>query len=333
MKARLYIWMPTWAYPGGLGHAALEVETEGAKHYITWLANGDPLARPVKSLAGPHYPRLGPGPGRRVDFESEKDTMEEYFFKHREPHHRIELPGLRLSARKLRYGLDFARVVKFWQDRLNDPPKYAFLSKKINCTGCVAEALAAGGLGYYAKRPTNLLFQDARTLLTWAEKAQRNLRRLNDTQKQNEQIEATMRGAEGAFSDIRAWHGIPSLADWKTVSNEGVKSRFASRTEQVAAIDGLIERYHGAAPSDRLTRYALLIRMQNEIHSHLTHKPQSDRRRAVIKLGAAVASTLEGFATHGVNLHNLLDLADDHQYSEVISLLLKPHLFLDDDSF
>ena len=71
---------------------------------------------------------------------------------------------------------------------------------------------------------------------------------------------------------------IPSLAEWKKDSDEKVSFRkFAGRIEQVAALDRLIERYH-RRPINPVTQYALLIRMQDEIYSHLTLKPQSDRR-------------------------------------------------------
>jgi len=318
--ATVYIWMPGKFYVPGIGHASLELSSTGRTDYITWSADGNPLARPVPSLAGDHYGGLG----NSLNFEKDQRLMSG-FFGQSEPHYAVELPTLRMSARGLRYGIDVARTREFWQERLDNPPQYAFLSRKMNCTGCVAEALNAGGLGFYATQPFNLFVQDARTLLTWVQKAQRNLQRLNDSQ---EQIEQTMKQNMRKNIGIVAMD-IPSLGDWRKDSDEKVSFRaLASRSDQIAAIDGLIERYHRPA-TDLVTRYALLIRMQNETYSHMTLKPQSDRRLSVIKLGATVTSVLDRM-TQNNDLQALLDHDNAHSYSEIITLL-NPRVFVDDN--
>lgn len=299
-EANVYIWLPGKYYVPGIGHASLELKTTARTDYITWSAQGHPLARPVPSLAGPHYREIGKG----FDFKKDQEGMVDFFGQDK-PHYTIPLPTLHMSAEGLCYGLDVARTQKFWQARLANPPQYAFLSKKMNCTGCVAEALVAGGLSYYARKPVNLFVQDARTLLTWVQMAEREIRRQNDRRRL---IEEKMREVESdakrqalsvevkkdaKMDTLPGPAEIPSLAEWKKDSDEKVSFRkFAGRIEQVAALDRLIERYH-RRPINPVTQYALLIRMQDEIYSHLTLKPQSDRHRAVIKLGATVTIVLK----------------------------------------
>src|SRR5439155_4199481 len=65
---------------------------------------------------------------------------------------------------------------------------------------------------------------------------------------------------------------------------------FAGRKDQVAALDKLIEDYPNV--NDDVSRFVLLVRMQSEIHSHLTAKPNSDRKLAVERLGARVTAAL-----------------------------------------
>ena len=298
-EAKVYIWMPGKYYVPGIGHAALELKTTARTDYITWSAQGNPLKFPVPCSAGPRYKELGAD----LDFQADQKNMDS-FFGQEKPHYTIPLPTLHMSAEGFCYGLDVARTQKFWQARLANPPQYAFLSKKMNCTGCVAEALVAGGLSYYARKPVNLFVQDARTLLTWVQMADREIRRQNDRRRL---LEEKMREVESdakrqaLMGTLPGLAEIPSLAEWKKDSDEKVSFRkFAGRIEQVAALDRLIERYH-RQPINPVTQYALLIRMQDEIYSHLTLKPQSDRRRAVIKLGATVTTVLKRLTrTHDI---------------------------------
>ena len=310
-EATVYIWLPGKFYIPGIGHASVELKTTGESDYITWSGeSGDPVAHLVPSLAEPHYREIG----KKLNFEKDKRGVGG-FFGLSEPNYRIPLPTLHMSAEGFRYGLDVARTQKFWRARLANPPQYALLSKKMNCTGCVAEVLDAGGLSYYARKPVNLFVQDARTLLTWVQMAEREMRRRNERQRL---IEEKMREVE-SDAKRQAFMGtlpgpaeIPSLAEWKKDSDEKVSFRkFAGRREQVAALDRLIEVYHSRRGYYPLTQYALLIGMQDEIYSHLTLKPQSDRRRAVIKLGATVTTVLRRL-TRTIDIQRLYDSKVSH---------------------
>ncbi|GGF46448.1 hypothetical protein GCM10011611_61130 [Aliidongia dinghuensis] len=64
-------------------------------------------------------------------------------------------------------GLDAQAIEAFWLERLQNPPKYSFISTRNNCTGCVADALRAGGLENWVNMPQANFVQDAGDLLAW----------------------------------------------------------------------------------------------------------------------------------------------------------------------
>jgi hypothetical protein len=209
------------------------------------------------------------------------------FFGHRMPDYKAHVPLLSISPDGIKYGVDVNRIEKFWLDRLQSETPYSFLSKKNNCTGCVAEALKAGGLGYFADLGGNPLAQDARSLRVWAQKGEEKLDRLNKTQST---IDATMNMLFGKHSNCRN-AGVPTLQEWVRDSDSNVKFQpFAQRKDQIAKLDVLIRDYPSARTD--LERFASLIKMQSEVYSHFSTKPNSDRKDAVSKLGARVTGAL-----------------------------------------
>jgi hypothetical protein len=275
--------MPSGAFTAlGVGHAAIKLETkDGQKHYITWSAQGNPLAAPLKIQNYPRFKHLGTD---RFGYQEDKHAMEG-FFGQQEPHFKIKLPVLNLTWSTLTYGVSASRIEEFWEKRLHEK-MYAFFSARYNCTGCVWEALKAGGLGYYHGISDSIFIQGAAGLLEAVNKAKGNLDQLNDLQHS---IAMKMLELQKKYPD--ASRRIPSLADWKKSSDLNVKFRaVAARKEQIAALDDLIGDYPNARKDS--IKFVMLLRMQAEIYSHLTTKPNSDRKKAVERLGASVTEVI-----------------------------------------
>jgi hypothetical protein len=288
-KATLYVWLPTVLYPAGLGHAALQLRTAtGKEYYITWLAGGKgPKKAAFPSSNGTASLRVQMG--GKWTLNEDKKMMKRYGMA--EPNWTIELPALVFKRRKgrsfLHHGVDVEQIVQFWENRRLTMESYTLLSTKENCTGCVVEALRAGGLDNYLKHPNNWFVQDARTLLTWANGAMERIKLANERQQK---IDSMMETLVAKHLD---WVGqigtnligtIPSLQEWKTESDQKLSFRaVARRIEQVKRLDRLIEEYHKT--NDRLIRLGCLVKMLTQIALHLTLKPNSDRRLAVERLG------------------------------------------------
>src|SRR5262249_52827237 len=152
----------------------------------------------------------------------------------------------------------------FWMRRVKLPVgtrerKYVFLSKKQNCTGCVVEALRAGGLDCYIEKPNNWFVQDAKTLLTWGREAEAKIKGLNELQSA---VNDKMRELVQATPLLKVHQKcIPSYAEWKEDSDRNVSFRaFAQRKEQIAALDAVIKAYHSDMDNWTWTRFVLLVK-------------------------------------------------------------------------
>jgi hypothetical protein len=194
------------------------------------------------------------------------------------------------------FGVSDIRIEKFWTKVLEAEPgdalrRYALFSKHNNCCGIVADALCEGGLDFYAPPPGNLIYQDARTLFKWVEKASARIKGMN-------LVYATVRDR----NEIR-WERddrIPSYADWKKESEKGV-GFFASRRMQISFIDDYIKAYHLAVrKNDKEAQYHYLIQIQfqafdylaNKPTDHLTNMPITPRGPAVLRLVARVHNAM-----------------------------------------
>jgi hypothetical protein len=287
-KATLYVWLPTGLYPAGLGHAALQIQSAtGREYYITWLAAG-------KGPAKACFPSSNGMVSKQVKnwtFEKDKNVMADWGM--REPNRTIELPTLFLQQRgkgmmrSLHHGVDVEEIVEFWDIRKVTMTSYTLMSTKENCTGCVVEALRAGGLDSYLKNPNNWFIQDARTLWTWANDAVERIKLANERQQKIEVMMEQLILKHGAWATQMQMHTnptIPSLQEWKTESDQNIKYRaVARRIDQVKRLDELIEEYH--KNNDPLTRLRCVVQMLIQINLHLVQKPNSDRRLAVERLG------------------------------------------------
>jgi hypothetical protein len=352
-KAEVCIWTYTgFTFLGdvlGVGHAALKLKTTKQEHYITWIAPGHPTSALFPSQAKGAFDGLGNvvevperlqgklGFERSFDYKWDQLNMKG-FFGHAEPDHTIKLPTLSLppSDEGFRHGVDVDRIERFWKRRsnldvANRERKYAFLSKKQNCTGCVVEALRAGGLDCYIEKPNNWFVQDAKTLLTWVREAEAKIKWLNELQSAvNDKMDQLVVDPKIRVPEQQK-SIIPRYEEWKADSDRNVSFRaFAQRKEQIAALDAVIKDYHSTAETDKLTRFVLLVKMQSLIYSHMTLKPRSDRAEAVKRLGLRVTLVLkdlfkggQGFAQVSDESHRwvLRTLADTGVAVRFFSLL------------
>ena len=303
-SAIVRIWMPTGIFTSlGVGHAAIRLETAtGKQRYITWSAQGNPLKAPFKFQNSPRYAGL-----ETFTYDQDKRCMRG-FFGAEEPHHTIDLPILRWTQPGLTYGVSTNRISKFWKQQKNEST-YAFFSARYNCTGCVWEALKAGGLNYYHDIDDSVFIQGAAGLLEAVKKAKANIDKLNRSRLSIEMLMADLR-----YKYPAALQSIPTIAQWKTASDKNVRFRaVAARKEQIAALDKLIKDYPNAKTVEE--KYVLLFTMQREIHSHIKKKADSDRREAVERLGATVSSVLRNLPVPD------LQQLSERQYSWVMNTL------------
>ena len=159
--------------------------------------------------------------------------------------------------------------------------------KGTNCCGMVALALGIGGLSGFAEPPSNIIYQGSRTLITWVEKAVKQINKLN--------TERNLILSQPGYRDANAWNTLPSLEAWKAES----KVTFGGRKDQIAEIDKIL----GGGTRPQKASYSTLVSVLSAAASadlkkyvdlyelcfnHLVSKPTSDRRRAVLKLAKTV---------------------------------------------
>src|SRR5262249_32697699 len=163
------------------------------------------------------------------------------------PHYTIDLPAALLPPRAGEdlFGVSICGIKRYWDRLLALPPDhpervYGMLSTTRNCNAVVAEALMAGGLWLYATPPEHTLFQDARTLLRWAERGRDRIEAMN---KEYKTITLQLARSGGSLKPQKPT--IPTLQEWQTESDKGI-SFWSRRVEQVAMLDSLITQYHQA---------------------------------------------------------------------------------------
>lgn len=326
-RATVCIWLPDGVHHVlGAGHGGLEVEDDqGKTFYITWLPanSGGSLShrRLVTAQGMEASKRVGfstirdratgkvvpndhaLGSGKEVNLDSDSaahNFMNPNFYRHGvvgPPHYSVDLPGALLPPRAGEdlFGISIRGIKQYWGRLLSLPPdhperNYGLLSTTRNCNAVVAEALMAGGLWMYATPPDNTFFQDARTLLRWAETARDRIEAMNAEYRT---IAPQLARSGGVLNPQE--RTIPTLKEWQTASDKGI-SFWSRRIEQVATLDTLITLYHHARTrGDRPAECRLLMGMQVQIYSHLTRKPNSDRRQAVLDLARRVYAALDQF--------------------------------------
>ena len=164
----------------GLGHASLTVKLDGVRHYITWQVkkglpslfweeqarsyetNGAyiPLGQMHKSkdetfMNNMNWGKMNGESGRGRDDESNLPRSECDWKKR-----------IKTRSSKGGSGLDAEAIIAWWRLRVANENTYKLLSTTQNCTGCVVEALKAGGLG---GSPSGTFVVTAADLRTWVE--------------------------------------------------------------------------------------------------------------------------------------------------------------------
>lgn len=323
-RATVCIWLPGgYKHVLGAGHGGLEVEDDSGKtFYVTWLpanSGGSIAQKRLFTLQGMEANKKvgfktirdrttgqvvandqARGTGKEVNLQSDMaahNFMNPNFHANGvvgPPHYMIDLPARKLPPREGEdlFGVSIRGIKRYWKKLLALPPdhperNYGMLSTTRNCNAVVAEALMAGGLWMYATPPDNTFFQDARTLLRWVETARDRIEAMNN---EYNTIAPQLARSGGLLNPQE--QTIPTLKEWQTESDKGI-SFWSRRIEQVATLDFLITLYHQAhASEDRCKEYQVLMAMQVQIYSHLTQKPKSDRRQAVLNLARRVYAVL-----------------------------------------
>lgn len=322
MPASVLVW--DYRGPGHPGHASLEIRHGGREVYCSWWPTDDKAKKLAKSKTGglvpPWKARGVRGDrtllddelaecginGRLTDREfdereirlrdGQRRLMDEYddgtLKVAQAPQHRIELPGDGEGGAAA--GLDLERMIACWTMlSINPRRQYRFISKEFNCASVAAALLLVGGGGFFSEMVTGTrpdlgrIYLQPNNVRDWANGIRDGI--------------ATARGAGGVAGPTA---GMPSidgtgrseimdLAEWKRISHvkAGWSTGLALRGGQIARIDELLRDYHALAwdwadMAGCAGKLRLMGRMVREVYSHLSEKAGSDRRAAVVTLGA-----------------------------------------------
>jgi hypothetical protein len=286
----------------GDGHAGLEIQTlKGIWYYITWYPRRDerPILRKGETNMSIGFAQIRNKEGQLIDnpvahgrpgamtFRRDRDLMK------RPPDQSIEVP---VRDEGTLFGLCMDRMESFWERVLSLPPgddmrRFGLISHYSNCAGMVTNALLVGRLGLFAMPPFPVIYQDARTLSEWVTKAAERIRAMNDL---HDNFHTSILGdplilANGGPPKLRT---VPILEQWKKESDQGI-AFYARRKDQIAEIDFAISRYHLTSSIDKVKRLAWMHKILWFVYNHLVRKPNSDRRRAVLRLAVRVNAAVE----------------------------------------
>jgi hypothetical protein len=302
-SATVYIWasFDERSYQKlGWGHAGLRIITDrGPSYYITWYPRGEGgLLLKVEAHKDIGFARIRNKAGQVVDNPNAHGTTGAITLAEE---CQINGDGFRSIDVSVRddatlFGLCMDRMESFWKRVLNLPPghdmrRFGLISTRSNCAGMVATTLLVGGLGLLAKPPNNSVYQDVRTLSEWVTKAEGRIREMNEL---HDEFRTAILGNEV----MRAKGGpprertVPTLEEWKKESDKGI-AFYARRKEQVEMIDSAIRRYHRTPLADRWTRLGWMHKILWFVYNHLTRKPNSDRRLAVLRLAVRVHAAVQ----------------------------------------
>ena len=144
------------------------------------------------------------------------------------------------------------------------------------------EGLLFGGLGCYAPIPKNWMYNSAKDLNRWVLAATSEIIRLNN---QNHDPVIYQNIFRKAIVFALGTEDLSKFEEWKSDSNKKIYNPLARRLQQVANIDQLIKEYHAIPPNTHeMNRESILLRIYNNAITHLTLKPNSDRRDAVLDI-------------------------------------------------
>ena len=291
----------TVAYSLGAGHGSVEVlRNKKASTYITWAAR-EPRSKnwvSQSSHSSAATSLIGVSAGDQYNYDSDKRV---YGSKE---HFACKIPIRDTRHDAIFCGLDGDAMCEWWRDQLQSGlGRYKLISKKSNCDAVTVRALLAGGADCYATPPKNIFYQGAWTLMEWVAQIRKNILSMNDGFKRARQLlleAGSARLANDRFSHVNSSclaqqdnrTRIPTVAEWKHRS----RVRIGSRHEQIAKIDSCLAEYWNASHQvawyeSQLKRNAL-VKILHQVYLHLTLKPNSNRRKAVIELGVTVLAAV-----------------------------------------
>ena len=312
VSARVNVWMPTgFQTTMGIGHGSLELRTQSSSYYITWIGGGGNSSSAAEGHRATGFKQLqdrktgaqvanpcaynqpvAPIRGNPGAFNYEEDCLANQTrmktVGRAEANYRILIPcksptGYRTG--KNMWGLNATAIERWWIALMNLPPghprrNYKALSTKYNCNAAVVEGLREGGLSVYATPPKNFVFQGTATLVKWVNAAVLKINLLNS------HADAIFDRISKSTINLNEIQTIPSLAEWKSDSHVGT---FARRKEQVAEIDRLLPIYHSAKNrNDLAAALETLVLIQEQVYSHISTKPNSDRAKPMLRLAGKI---------------------------------------------
>ena len=203
-------------------------------------------------------------------------------------------------------------VERWWREVLNLPVghiyrRYKAISTKKNCDAMTVEGLLAGGLRAYGTPPANLLFQGTNTLVEWCITARNAINdrnfshhKLYEILERNPDVEEKMR----MLHPSRRGVDVPSNKDWKKASSV----KWGRRHSQVAMIDYALSQYNRIRDNNiNSEQLYWLGGMENIIYNHLTTKPKSDRRTAILCLAWVTMARSEDLLKESPNIVDSVD--------------------------
>ncbi|MEI7920444.1 MAG: hypothetical protein WCJ40_00870 [Planctomycetota bacterium] len=302
MSVSVHTWWPdsTIAHFLGAAHAGMEVETQQfGKQYVTWDSVGRSVAMPQLgfekiSYRGVDYTRNTKGiyhdtGGKPLSKYTEFNTIETLkteITSSGQPSTTI-IKEIILDHSGFEYGVDAEMIARWWNTKLKMEPgdpkrRFSTYSTEFNCVSIVMEGLLFGGLGCYAPIPKNWMYNSAKDLNRWVLAATSEITRLNN---QNHDALIYQNIFRKAILFALGTEDLPKFEEWKSNSNKKIYNPLARRLQQVANIDQLIKEYHAIPPNTHeMNRESILLRIYNNAITHLTKKPNSDRRDAVLDI-------------------------------------------------
>jgi hypothetical protein len=180
----------------GNGHSALELSNDGMTVYMSWMPRGK-LKLINEASQGVGFYKIRDKSGKVVPNQYAIGTKNARSLKREieiykcPPHYSLDVPVCTIPASRDHdnlFGVLPGRMARFWDTLLRTKPGHSArrhypISTTKNCHGTVVELLREGGLEFYVVAPGNLIYQDARSLVQWVEKASKLINDMNAQHK------------------------------------------------------------------------------------------------------------------------------------------------------
>ncbi len=232
---------------------------------------------------------------------------------YKQPDLMCEIPAIDATG-GTRLGLDVERIYHWWMGfdvaskTLNAQAKAQQVGARVipwkkvstsrNCCSVVYRALTIGGASYYRSKWRKSVYLTPPEVYDYVERLAETIAELNRTNgaiaRSMTELGAKLKGLTISGANVE----LPTFAEWIAMSKvkAGLLTGKASRKEQIAVIDRLLQDYHEAGPwpgdddydEDAIYRRdnkaASLCLIIGQASTHAALKPKSDRRHAVAAL-------------------------------------------------